>query len=112
MKACDALIAWNGNNEWDRDDPLREQVKVASVPVHPGWADGYRCTGGACMAGRRGHEKWKQIALLFIDFQTLVVNYKIDPAVVHDAFLAIDEYRQRISPDSPGAEDIPDEESD
>ncbi len=53
-----------------------------------------------------------RIARLFIDFQTIVVRDGLDPQAVHKAFLAIDEYRFRIAPDTEGAEfeDPPEED--
>ncbi len=42
------------------------------------------------------------IAQLFIDFHTIVVRDRVDPQKAHEAFLAIDEYREHISPDTPG----------
>ena len=44
-------------------------------------------------------------ALTVIHFHTLTVRDDIRPKMVHRAFLAIDEYRQHMSPDIPGAED-------
>ena len=41
--------------------------------------------------------------MLFIEFNTIVVRDQIPVKAAHDAFLAIDEYRERISPDIPGA---------
>jgi hypothetical protein len=41
---------------------------------------------------------------MFVLFNTLVVRDKVDPQVAHQAFLAIDEYRKTISPDTPGAD--------
>ena len=57
-------------------------------------------------------EEITRIARLFIDFQTVVVRDGIDPQVAHRAFLAIDEYRFRIAPDTEGAEfeDPPEED--
>jgi hypothetical protein len=45
-----------------------------------------------------------QLLAMFILFNTVVVRDGIDPQAAHRAFLAIDEYRQRISPDMEGAE--------
>jgi hypothetical protein len=46
--------------------------------------------------------KGDQSALrLFIEFHTLVVRDGIDPQAAHEAFLAVDEYRDLISPDCP-----------
>jgi hypothetical protein len=41
----------------------------------------------------------ERIALLFIAFNTMVVRDRLDPQVVHHAFLAIDEYRLCMPPD-------------
>lgn len=112
MKAAEALIAWTPARETDQ--PTCGQVKVGHL-LHEGevdWTDPYTSTGGAAHVDRRSYTGWKSIALVFIDFNTLVVGDGLDPKVVHEAFLAIDEYRQRISPDLPGAEDIPEEEVD
>jgi hypothetical protein len=45
----------------------------------------------------------KQLLSMFILFNTLTVRDGIDVKRAHEAFLAIDEYRQTISPDAPGA---------
>lgn len=42
--------------------------------------------------------------MMFITFHTLVVRDKVPVEAVHRAFLVVDEYRRRISPDTPGAE--------
>jgi hypothetical protein len=41
----------------------------------------------------------EQAAMLFLDFNTLVVGYGLDPQIVHREFLKIDEYRQMIPSD-------------
>jgi hypothetical protein len=41
---------------------------------------------------------------MFILFNTITIRDGIDTTKAHKAFLAIDEYRQAISPDTPGAE--------
>jgi hypothetical protein len=46
-----------------------------------------------------------QLLSLFVLFNTLVIRDGIDPNRAHEAFLAIDEYRQTISPEIPGAEE-------
>jgi hypothetical protein len=45
--------------------------------------------------------------MVFIHFHTLVVRDGIDPQVAHKAFLAIDEYRQRMSGEIDGSEEAP-----
>ena len=46
----------------------------------------------------------KQLLPMFILFNTLVVRDGISVANAHAAFCTIDEYREAISPDAPGAE--------
>jgi hypothetical protein len=41
--------------------------------------------------------------MVFVHFHTIVTRDGIDPQDAHRAFLAIEEYRQSISPDIPGA---------
>ena len=68
------------------------------------WTHPYAYTGGAAYHHIRKARKWVREMMLFIEFNTLVVRDLIPPEVVHKAFLEIDEYRQRISPDIKGAE--------
>lgn len=42
--------------------------------------------------------------MMFIHFNTLGVRDGIDPKATHKEFLKMDEYRQRISSDTPRAE--------
>ena len=105
MKAIEAMIAWTADLPHNSNDPMRRgKVAVGPWPDETGWSDRYDNTIGACLAERHRMTEWQLIAMVFIDFQTLVVGYGIDPKSAHDAFLAIDEYRRRIAPDLPGAE--------
>ena len=56
------------------------------------------------MALRDCGDKTLRDMMLFIEFHTIVVRYKVSVEAAHKAFLAIDEYRQRIAPDIEGAE--------
>lgn len=109
MKAKDALIAWTPNFDHEDGNPTKGQVRVGPLleDGDPDWTYGYSMTGGAAYTARRDMSEWEQIAMVFIEWQTMVFGYKIDPAVAHEAFLAIDEYRQRIALDLPGAEETP-----
>lgn len=109
MKASEAMIAWTPNFDHEDDNPTKGQVRVGPLvdADTPDWTQGFTMTGGAAYVARREMPEWQQIAMVFIDWQTLVFGYKVDPEVAHQAFLGIDEYRQRIAPDLPGAEDIP-----
>jgi hypothetical protein len=46
----------------------------------------------------------RRLMMLFVDFNTCVVRDKVRAEAVHREFLKIDEYRSRISPDTPGAD--------
>jgi len=43
------------------------------------------------------------LAMLFIEFNAMVVRDGINPQIAHKAFLAIDEYRDAIAPDIEGS---------
>ncbi|MDB5432518.1 MAG: hypothetical protein JWP35_3634 [Caulobacter sp.] len=107
MKAAEALVAWTPDNG------IYEGLKttIGQVAVGPliregqgDWTDPFAYTGGAAYVARRKKKGWPLVAMVFIDFQTMVVRDGIDPQVAHEAFLAIDEYRQKIALDIAGAE--------
>ena len=94
MQLVDAYMAWGlvGTQERierDLDLPLGRRM--------PMW-------NGVCVnfGAYQSPDLDQQRALL--TFITIVVRDRLDPQVVHEAFLAIDEYRARISPDTPGAD--------
>ncbi|TXM84107.1 hypothetical protein FV219_26940, partial [Methylobacterium sp. WL122] len=88
------------------------QVAVLPAPDAEGAAKRFMMRGGAGSSALQALTGEARIARLFIDFQTLVVRDGLDPQAVHRAFLAIDEYRFRIAPDTEGAEfeDPPEED--
>ena len=96
MKATEAMICWIPQDA--------DSIKVVHWPDRERISDNYEFTTGACC------KEWyeaDQITLSFFimaAFHTCVVRDRIDVDVAHKAFLKIDEYRQRISPDIPGAE--------
>ncbi len=63
----------------------------------------YRMSGGAAYARWQKDSGDSLIALLFITFHTLVVRDGVAPQDAHQAFLAIDEYREAMAPDIEGA---------
>lgn len=104
MKAKDALIAWTPY------DPTDETGMAGRVEVGPllqagdvDWTKPYSRTGGAKSMATRDMTGMEAIAMLFIEFNTLVVRDGIDPDEAHRAFLVIDEYAEHISPDMEGA---------
>ncbi|MEE7460611.1 MULTISPECIES: hypothetical protein [Methylobacterium] len=112
MKHTDAIIAWTPVRWADLKPETAGQVVVLPAPDAAGEAKRYMMRAGASSSALATLTEEARVARLFIDFQTLVVRDGIDPQVAHRAFLAIDEYRFRIAPDTDGAEfeDPPEED--
>ncbi|MBN4093933.1 MULTISPECIES: hypothetical protein [Methylobacterium] len=112
MKHTDAIIAWTPVRWADLKPETAGQVVVLPAPDAAGEAKRYMMRAGASSSALATLTEEARVARLFIDFQTLVVRDGIDPQVAHRAFLAIDEYRFRIAPDTEGAEfeDPPEED--
>lgn len=105
MKYQEALIAWTPNTDLIRIGPLL-RYNVVDWTNHP---IDYTMTGGAAYSELRAcKNKALRDMMLFIEFHTIVVRDKIPVQVAHKAFLAIDEYRDRISPDIEGATHVND----
>lgn len=98
MKAAQALIAWTPNRDYENDNPTKGKVRVGHLleKDDPDWTHGYSMTGGAAYTKRREMSGWQQTALVLLDYQRLVHEYGLDPAVVHQAFLNIDEYKAQF----------------
>jgi hypothetical protein len=100
MKYQESMICWTPNTD---------QIEVGPHPDKTGWNRKYRFSCGACyLKIRDTKNKFLRDLMLFIDFNTIVVRDKVPVEVAHKAFLAIDEYRKRISPDMEGADLGPD----
>ncbi|GJD44126.1 hypothetical protein AFCDBAGC_1990 [Methylobacterium cerastii] len=112
MKQSDAIIAWTPARWAELRPDTAGQVAVLPAPDAEGAAKRFMMRGGAGSSALQALTGEARIARLFIDFQTLVVRDGLDPQAVHRAFLAIDEYRFRIAPDTEGAEfeDPPEED--
>ena len=104
MEAREALIAWTPAHL--ANDPTAGQIKIGLLLSEGDrdWTAPYASTGGAAYKERRTLPDDTSALMAFVDFHTVVVRDGIDPQVAHQAFLAIDEYRERISPDITGAE--------
>ncbi len=96
MKLLESMIVWN---------PGTDQIAVVRWPDCGRLSTGYRYSTGACEMRLHKMSREAQRALLFIHFNTIVVRDNVPPQAAHRAFLAIDEYRQLISPDMQGADD-------
>lgn len=112
MKQSDAIIAWTPARWAELRPDTAGQVAVLPAPDAEGAAKRFMMRAGAGSSALRTLTGEARVARLFIDFQTLVVRDGLDPQAVHRAFLAIDEYRFRIAPDTEGAEfeDPPEED--
>ncbi len=112
MKQLDAIIAWTPVRWAELRPETAGQVAVLPLPDTEGAARRYMMRAGASSSALQAMSEEARIARLFIDFQTLVVRDGLEPQAVHRAFLAIDEYRFRIAPDTEGAEfeDPPEED--
>lgn len=112
MKQRDAVIAWTPARWAELRPETAGQVAVLPLSEAAGAAKRYMMRAGASSSALQAMSEEARIARLFIDFQTLVVRDGLDPQAVHRAFLAIDEYRFRIAPDTEGAEfeDPPEED--
>ncbi len=95
MRQLEAMYAWC---------PGTDRVEVGPWPDRTGWSDAYRMTGGACYTAYHKMPEDRRLMMLFVDFNTCVVRDKVRAEAVHREFLKIDEYRSRISPDTPGAD--------
>lgn len=97
MKANESLIAWT---------PETSRIRVGPWPDRSRWSDAYAFTDGACCTQWREAAPEARALLVMLAFHTAVVRDGVPVPAAHEAFLAIDEYRQRISPDTPGAEAV------
>ena len=104
MKAAEALTAWTPAYSAIRD-ATRGKVEVGPLLQEgdPDWTRPYAYTGGAAYVSLRTMDEGWRVAMVFIEFHTMVVRDGIDPQVAHRAFLTIDEYAERIALDIPGA---------
>ena len=105
MKQLEAIIAWTPTHWADVRPETAGKVAVVPFLDQAGLSDAYAMTGGACYVDRHTMPEWQRIAMLFIEFNTIVVRDGVDAQEAHRAFLAIDEYRARIAPDQQGASD-------
>jgi hypothetical protein len=111
MKQLEALIAWTPARWAELKPDTAGQVVVLPL-TETQEAKRYAMRAGAGSSALAALPEEARIARLFIEFQTLVVRDGIDAQAAHRAFLAIDEYRYRIAPDTEGAEfeDPPEED--
>ena len=103
MKLRETMIGWNPS--WARGQHGRadEWVRPGPHPDKDGWSRAFAMSDGAkCMAWRK-YPADERLLRLFVMFAIMVVRDGVPPDAVHRAFLAIDEYREALPPDVPGA---------
>ena len=98
-----AMILWTPSGAVTRCESTEGKVQiVAHPPGSGGSSNKYSRSYGAC-----NFDDWRKpeerLLRLYIAFDTLTVCDGMDPWLTHEAFLAIPEYRQTISPDQFGA---------
>jgi hypothetical protein len=106
MKAHEAVIAWTPMSF--NHKLTRGQVMIGPLTQEgerPDWAKPYVMTGGAISPKWREKRGTYLTTVVFVLFNTLVVRDGIPVDAAHEAFLAIDEYAETISPDIKGARD-------
>ncbi len=108
LTLVDAHMAWCPHNPLYRDNGRHGQIvvgrrnDVAREADRGPLADRLPLTRRVCAAnGLQARTQAERIALMFIGFNMLVVRDRLDPQVVHRAFMAINEYRLCMTPDLP-----------
>jgi hypothetical protein len=101
MRYQDCLIAWNPGTAQirvDRASNKEDDLDWTKFPIRY-----VNCGGAAYAHVHRCKNKDERDLMLFVEFNTIVVRDKVPVEAAHRAFLQIDQYRQRLSPDTQGA---------
>lgn len=94
MTLRECFIAYN---------PRTDEIMVGPWPDTTGWSDRYRYSWGGGDAEVWHAETRRELAqLLFVNVLQIIIRDKVPPMVVHRALLAVDEYRDFLSEDTPG----------
>lgn len=111
MKQIEAVIVWTPVRWAGLRPETAGQIAVVPTRDEAGVSSHYVMRCGAAASELAILSEEARIARLFIDVNTIVVRDEIDPQVAHRAFLAIEEYRCRVAPDTEGSafEGRPDE---
>lgn len=105
MKLLESMIAWTPTTGAWAEPPYKPgSVRIGPWPDKQRWSDAYAMTEGACDAEIRKSSPIEQSLAVFMIFNKMVIRDGIDAEVAHEEFLKLDEYRERLSPDTPGAD--------
>jgi hypothetical protein len=104
MKAKEALISWTPNVEYI-DSSVKGKVDVRTPYYLGGEKErDHSYSSGSAFIDRRKLEGEEAALLVLADFHAMVVRDGINPQTAHKELCKIDEYRQYIAADIPGAE--------
>jgi hypothetical protein len=88
------MVAWTPPDAEDMKGNPLPTVGAVRIGPHPdtiGWSDPFLCTDGACWDHWRKVNKEKRVQLLLNIFIAMVRD-RIDPKVIHQAFMWLPEY--------------------
>lgn len=92
--ATNAMLCWNINSS---------DVALVVWPDPANLSGNYQRTGLACWKEVRKSSFEVRKAQVFIEAMHLIVRDKCDPEAVHRALLGLEEYRDGLAEDMPGA---------
>lgn len=109
MRLADATVFWTPTY-YPNGQPgvvvvRNTERRSAAAAPHRMWVPVGTGDGSPALGKTPEEHRVKRLALMMLDFHTLVVRDGLPPAEVHREFLKIDEYRAIISRDTPGADD-------
>ena len=99
MKAKNIMICWKEDTG---------EVKVINHPAKNGEAQGWRAVG-ACNRYWSQYSKTDIRMMIFVEAWHAVVRDGIDPKIMHQELLKIDEYRDGLAGDVQGLEAYPED---
>jgi hypothetical protein len=95
------MICWTGRFPFERDNPTFGQVALVPWPDHPGGpSDAFQSTSGACDLHIHKLKRAERQHFVMSTALGMIVNYGVDPAVVHRALWPLKEYRDALPPDT------------
>jgi hypothetical protein len=100
VKMLQLMVAWTPTSGEPAEGETPGDIKVGPWPDEDGWSDNFSFTDGACTSYWHEVDASELAAQIFILFNAVVLD-GVDPHKAHNAFLAIDEYCERIPPDMP-----------
>lgn len=96
LKASDAVIAWTSPKANAGRGAPPGSVAIGPFSEHGLWISDYKSTGGAVYARRRNLRGAGQRFEVMLDWYRITFVFGVDPAIVHRAFLEIEEYQALI----------------